>query len=257
MSPLPALAVPLDLLRATLPREVASRVSSARELPRPGVAERIPTGLSGFDMLLEGGLPKGKLVELTGRPSGGRFSVAVAALAVATGMGETAALVDLGDHFDPKLAAAAGVDLSRLLWLRPRRLREALEAAEIAAGTGFALLVLDLGLSLRLPRGLDAAPWLRLARLAGIHGTALLVSTPFPLTGLAAEAVIRAGRARVGFQGLGGRLVLEKQRHGKPGETSDLRLHFPWSIPGEEPFLHDRAKGIEVPIPEPRRVRLA
>ncbi|HEX7580265.1 MAG TPA: hypothetical protein VF580_09715 [Thermoanaerobaculia bacterium] len=233
MPPLPALAAPLDLLRATLPREVASWVSSARELPRPRREERMPTGLFGFDTLLEGGLPKGKLVELTGRPSGGRFSVALAALAVATGMGETAALVDLGDHLDPKLAAAAGVDLPRLLWLRPRRFREALEAAEIAAGTGFALLVLDLGLSLRLPRGLDAAPWLRLARLAGVHGTALLVSTPFPLTGLAAEAVIRVGRGRIGFRGIAGTLLLEKQRHRKPGETGALVLRFDWSLPGE------------------------
>jgi hypothetical protein len=192
----------------------------------------MPSGLSGFDLLLEGGLPKGKLVELTGRPSGGRFSVVMAALAVATGMGETAALVDLGDNLDPKLAAAAGIDLARLLWLRPRKFREALEAAEIVAGTGFALLVLDLGLSVRLPRGLDAAPWLRLSRLAGVHGTALLVSTPFPMTGLAAEAVIRADRGTAGFQGLAARLVLEKRRHRKPGEIGAVTLRFPWSVPG-------------------------
>ena len=231
------------------------------------------TGLFGFDSLLGGGLLRGKLVELTGRPSGGRFSVAMAALAVATGMGETAALVDLGDHLDPKLAAEAGVDLPRLLWLRPRTFREALEAAEIAAGTGFALLVLDLGLSVRLPRGLDAAPWLRLARLAGVHGTALLVSTPFPLTGLAAEAVVRAGRGAAGFQGLGGRLVLEKQRHGKPGETGKLTLRFPWSClaagePDARVPLHplrgrgegirqDREQEIATWVPEPRRARRA
>jgi hypothetical protein len=216
----------------------------------------MPTGLSGFDRLLEGGLPRGKLVELTGRPSGGRFSVAMAALAVATGMGETAALVDLGDHLDPRLAEEAGVDLPRLLWLRPRAFREALEATEIAAGTGFALLVLDLGLSVRLPRGLDAAPWLRLARLAGVHGTALLVSTPFPLTGLAAEAVVRTGRGTAGFRGIEGTLLLEKQRHGKPGESGKLNLDFPWTIPGEKP-LHGREQEATTWVPEPRRARLA
>ncbi len=235
MSAIPA---SLALLRASLPREVASHVTSAAGLPRPGKMERIPTGLPGFDLLLQGGLPRGKLVELTGRPSGGRFSVAIAAVAAATGMGEAAALVDLGDQLDPQLAAEAGADLPRLLWLRPRKFREALEAAEIAAGTGFALLVLDLGLGpLRLPRGLDAAPWLRLARLAGIHETALLVSTPFPLTGLAAEAVIRAGRGTAGFRGIAGRLVLEKRRNQKPGETGALALDFPWaisSVPGKQ-----------------------
>ena len=286
MSTSSPLAAPLDLLRALLPREVAGWVSSARELPRSRREERLPTGLPGFDLLLEGGLPRGKLVELTGHPSGGRFSVAMAALAVATGMGETAALVDLGDHLDPRLAEAAGVDLPRLLWLRPRRFREALEAAEIAAGTGFPLLVLDLGLGpLRLPRGLDAAPWLRLARLAAAHRTALLVSSPFPVTGLAAEAVVRAGRGTAGFQGVAGRLVLEKQRNRKPGEERELRLQFPWSIPaaGEpdarvpaaavggggsspppRPLGPLRSRGEvsiqqheAVPIPEPRRARLA
>ena len=286
MAPISPLAAPLERLRAALPREVASWVSSARDLPRPRGEERMPTGLSGFDRLLEGGLPRGKLVELTGRPSGGRFSVAMAALAVATGTGETAALVDLGDNLDPELAETAGVDLRRLLWLRPRRFREALEAAEIAAGTGFALLVLDLGLAVRLPRGLDAAPWLRLARLAGVHGTALLVSTPFPLTGLAAEAVVRAGRGTAGFRGIEGTLLLEKQRHGKPGEIGRLTLGFPWSIPAAgEPDarvplhplrgprapgdsgagtlspslrgLHPGTRETAEQLPEPRRARLA
>ena len=229
---------PLDLLRASLPKEVAGWVTSAAELPRPGTdrGERMPTGLPAFDLLLRGGLPRGKLVELTGRPSGGRLSVALAALAVATGTGETAALVDLGDHLDPQLAADAGVDLPRLLWLRPRKFREALEAAEIAAGTGFPLLVLELGLGpLRLPRGLDAAPWLRLARLAVVHRTALLVSSPFPLTGLAAEAVVRARRAgQPGRQGITTQLVLEKERNRKPGEVAALALHYPWSMPVEK-----------------------
>ena len=41
-----------------------------------------------------------------------------AALAAATGRGEVVALVDTCDRFDPGSAADAGVDLSRLLWVR-------------------------------------------------------------------------------------------------------------------------------------------
>ena len=45
-------------------------------------------------------------------------------------MGEAAALIDLGDHFDPQLAEENGVDLRRLLWVRPRTVKEAVMSAE-------------------------------------------------------------------------------------------------------------------------------
>src|SRR5438309_720649 len=41
-----------------------------------------------------------------------------AALARATQRGEVCALVDVSDAFDPASAAAAGIEMSRLLWVR-------------------------------------------------------------------------------------------------------------------------------------------
>src|SRR5262249_32609756 len=70
-----------------------------------------PTGFSQLDRLLAGGLPRGAVLELTGRRTSGRFSVAFAALAATTSSGEPAAFVDLGDHFDVEAAAEAGADL--------------------------------------------------------------------------------------------------------------------------------------------------
>src|SRR5712671_2470581 len=57
----------------------------------------------GHDMS-RGGLARGSLVELAGTRSSGRFAIALAALAAATRQGEAAALVDLGDHLEPKSA---------------------------------------------------------------------------------------------------------------------------------------------------------
>src|SRR5215472_8476554 len=74
-----------------------------------------------LDALFSGGLPRRRLVEIVGRRSAGRFSIALAALAETTARGEDAALIDLGDHLDPQAAEGAGVDLARLLWVRPRR----------------------------------------------------------------------------------------------------------------------------------------
>ena len=69
----------------------------------------------------------------------------LATLAAATAAGEAAALVDLGDGFDPQFATTLEMDLRRLLWLRPVSLKQALSCAEILLGGGFPLVVLDLG----------------------------------------------------------------------------------------------------------------
>jgi hypothetical protein len=207
----------------------------------------LPTAVPELDRLLEGGLVPGHLVELVGRSSSGRFSLVLALLAAATQAGEVAALVDLGDGLDPAGAAAAGIDLPRLLWLRPRRLREALAGAEMLVTTGFPLVVVDLGLP-PVPsgragalRGGSVQPfWLRLARAARSHGAALLVSAPYRASGAAAAEVVatrseplyrgglRGGRggSPLLLLGLDTRLSLEKARRRPPGATETLRQHL-------------------------------
>jgi hypothetical protein len=225
-----ATAPALQRLRAALPPPLQGRLGSARELARlRAEAERqpLPTAWPAFDRLLAGGLPRGQLVELHGAHgahSSGRFSAVLTALAAATGVGEAAGLVDLGDHLNPLAAAAMGVDLARLLWVRPESVRHALAAAEMLIGGGFPLVVVELGSPpLAGSRGAEAF-WLRLARAARAQGTALLVSAPYRVSGTAAGAVLRATRARATWheegtgprllQGISSRLDLEKRRGG-------------------------------------------
>jgi len=213
--------------------------------------ELLPTGLPEVDPLLAGGLARGCLTELRGAPSSGRFALVVALLAATTARGEVAALVDLGDQLDPQEAAGAGADLSRLLWTRPARVGEALAAAEIALGGDFPLVVLELGMP-PLPYGSgDEHAWLRLARAARLHRSALLVATPWRLTGSAAGevlALVRRGGAWIGsgaaprlLAGLQSRLVCEKSRRHRETETGAVRsaqlglrapsLLLPWNSP--------------------------
>ena len=77
-------------------------------------------------------------------------------------MGEAAALIDLGDHFDPQLAAQNGVDLRRLLWVRPRTVKEAVMSAEMITATGFQLVIVDAGLHPIHGRRAPEAAWVRL-----------------------------------------------------------------------------------------------
>ena len=230
----------LTRLRATLAGTAAAKMTNGveliRALEKARRDESIPTTLTPFDQLLGGGLPRGKMVELTGRRTACRFSIVLSALAAATSMGEAAVLVDLGDHLDPQIAEAIGVDLRRLLWIRPKTLKQAVMSVEMITATGFQLVALDTGLHPIRGRRVPDAAWVRLGRAAEAHGAAMLISTPYPLTGTASEAVITAGRARMKWLGRGKSprvlagaaidLRLEKHRHMKPGMQTKLELEL-------------------------------
>jgi hypothetical protein len=240
-------------LRASLQGTAAAKVMNATELLRALEKERrdelLPTTLEPFDELLGGGLPRGKMVELTGRRGAGRFSIVLSALAAATSMGEAAVLVDLGDHLDPQVAEANGVDLQRLLWIRPKTLKQAVMSVEMIAATGFQLVVLDAGLHPIRGRRVPEAAWVRLARTAEAHGAAMLVSTPYPLTGTASEAVVVAERTRTQWLGRGKSprvlaglttiLRLKKHRHRKAGAHATLTFAAEDAAP---PLVEPRAE---------------
>jgi hypothetical protein len=242
-------------LRASLAGTAASKIMNATELIRSLENSRrdesIPTTLAPFDQLLGGGLPRGKMVELTGRRNtAGRFAIALSALAAATSMGEAAVLVDLGDHLDPRTAEEMGIDLRRLLWIRPKSAKQAVMAVEMIAATGFQLVVLDLGLAPIKGKRVPDAAWVRLARTAEAHGTALLISSPYPVTGTASEAVIATTRTRFHWIGRGRsprllagattELHLEKHRHRRPGESTILALSV-----AEAPVMQGRGPRAE------------
>lgn len=185
-------------LSARFPDDLRRFVARGTALMKRGsesASSRLPTSISQLDRTLAGGMPRGTLVEITGRGTGGRFSLALSALAATTARGDVAALVDLGNGLDPGNARELGVDLGRLLWLRPQHLKPALAAAEIALQTGFPLVVLDLGEPpVRGGRGPEAA-WLRLTRAAATYRSVVFVSSPYRVSGTAANMVLQTGAA--------------------------------------------------------------
>lgn len=217
-----------------LPPAIAAKLTNGAELVRALARQRredvVPTTVTAIDALLGGGLSRGKMTEIAGR--GARWSLVIAAIAAATSMGEAAALVDVGDHFDPQLAEAAGVDLRRLLWVRPKTLKDAVTAAEMLGATGFQFVALDAGLPPLRGRRLPDAAWVRLARTCETHGCTLLVSSPYALTGTTSEAMLLAQAVRPRWLGrgkspriLGGvemTVRLEKHRRLRPGQSATV-----------------------------------
>ena len=78
----------------------------------------VSSGIPAIDGVLGGGWRRGELSEVWGARSSGRTSVLVSTLVVAARQDEVVALIDPFDRFDPVSAAAAGLDLDRMLWVR-------------------------------------------------------------------------------------------------------------------------------------------
>jgi protein ImuA len=152
---------------------------------RPALREGVlACGLPEVEARLPGGgFPRGCLSSLCGGPASGKTGVALSTLRQAQAGGGLAAFVDGRGEFYPPAALALGVDLARLLIVRPGTARgevlPGLWAAEVLLGSGaFCAVAIDVSL-----RGVPAAraePILRRLRAAAEKGgaAALLLSAP-------------------------------------------------------------------------------
>lgn len=146
--------------------------------------------LDTLDLVLGGGLPRGRLSEIVGPASCGKTALLYTLLATDTARGEVVALVDLADAFLPSTAAAAGIDLTRTLWVRPTSMRDALRSAELLLdGRGFGAVAVDLGTAHTAHSGhtgphtrgatratrIGTSTWARLARAAAQSGAAVVL----------------------------------------------------------------------------------
>jgi RecA/RadA recombinase len=105
-------------LRLQIEAALADRIPSALT-PVPRVIRPVaPTGIANVDELLEGGLPLGAITELAGPACSGRTSLALSFVAEMTQAGKVCAWVDVSNALDPESAAAIGVELNWLLWVR-------------------------------------------------------------------------------------------------------------------------------------------
>lgn len=232
----------LHELHAVMPAHLAERLHTGTAPARTDETPRFATGIASLDALLGGGLPRGRLCEITGPLSSGRTSLAMALLAAVTHGGELAAVVDAADAFDPASAAAAGVALERVLWARAPKPRDALRCAErLLDARGFGIVMVDVcGVEARAHRTERHATslsnpsfWKRLSHSAHASGTALLVSAPHAQVGAFAALTLEAVAVRAHFadrpawmEGLETRVVPVRSRIGARSAAADVR----WSL---------------------------
>ena len=206
---------PTATLRAQVESSLGERLSSTLLWREKAAPLTVSTGVAALDALT-GGLPRGALSEITGPASSGRTGVMLAALAGTTRRDESCALVDASDSFDPASAAAAGVDLDRLLWVRCSegdrsclrknqrrtalgRLGQVLKVTDLLLqGGGFGMVVLDLGnIPVASARRVPLTSWFRFRRAVEPTATVLLVIEREPCAKTCASLVIRLQRTAV------------------------------------------------------------
>jgi hypothetical protein len=105
----------------------------------------IRTGFAQLDDALgTGGLPKGRIVELAGRPTSGRTTLALHFLAQAQAQGGWVSYVDPANTFDADHAHRCGMDLSHLVVGVPDDLEQTLAMVEaLATADGLSAVALD------------------------------------------------------------------------------------------------------------------
>ena len=169
-------------------------------LERMDPSALMPMDVAVLDACLRGGLPRGQLSELAGPRSSGRMTLFLQMVAAATQRGEIAALVDTLDRLDVASAAAAGVDLSRLLWIRgqeiagragpfgpagpaERSIDRALKALNLVLQAGgFGVVAIDLAdVPPAALRQIPFTTWLRVQRAIEGSDTACVLLTSEPL----------------------------------------------------------------------------
>src|SRR4029077_3434802 len=168
-----------------------------------------PSKVSALDARLGGGFPRGQLSELVGPRSSGRTSLLLQMMAAATARGELVALVDALDMLDVESAAAAGLDLDRLLWIRghgashpglcrdmnQRAMEQAVRALTLVLSAGnFAVVAFDVG---EAPadalRRLPFTTWLRLQRMVEGRQTMCILVGTAPMARSAAGLTVSLG----------------------------------------------------------------
>ena len=95
--------------------------------------EYLPTNVLPIDLLLQGGIPRGRFVEFYGDYSTLKSYVGLKAIATTQASGGVCALIDTEHSYDPSWAATLGIDTDKLIIQQP-------ETGELAMDTAEALI---------------------------------------------------------------------------------------------------------------------
>jgi len=181
---------------------------------RPDVQARetLPTGIASLDEIIPG-FPRGAISEILGSESSGRTTLIHSLLAASTANLEICAYIDTDDSFDPVSAAAAGVALPQLLWIRcGHNAGHALKVADLLLHAGgFGVVVLDLcQVQPRIANRIPISYWYRFRRAIENTPTILALADKDPLARSCAWLMLELQRQKTAWAGAPGFKLLRE-----------------------------------------------
>lgn len=106
-----------------------------------GADEVISTGITGLDMALGiGGIPRGRITEISGNPGSGKTTTAIVAAAQAQKAGDIVVYVDGDNKFSVDLARKVGLDLGEVFLVRPESLQHFIDITKSLLTDGVSAL---------------------------------------------------------------------------------------------------------------------
>jgi recombination protein RecA len=203
-------------LRSQIEAALADRIPSALTPAAKTIREVMPTGIAAVDAVLDGGLPVGAVTEMIGPECSGRTALALSFVAQLTQAERVCAWIDVSNALSPESAAASGIDLKRLLWVRCgvqpltlqpskhsslstrtakpwSKIEQALRATDLLLQAGgFSAIVFDLGgIAPEHVSRIPLATWFRYAATADRSRTCVLLLTQHPCSRSSAGLVLR------------------------------------------------------------------
>ena len=119
----------------TLEKQVGKGVVSFGDIGFDEMA-RFPSGSLKLDMILGGGWPVGRIVEVYGPESSGKTSTALLTVSKLQSLGKVCAYIDVEQALNPKWMSLLGVKLDELIFVQPNSGEDALDIVKELTKSG-------------------------------------------------------------------------------------------------------------------------
>jgi hypothetical protein len=188
------------LAAAVLRAQIEQKIPAAFSVYSRPECRNLPTGIASIDAKIQG-IPLNTLTEICGSnfTSSGKTSVLISVLARVS-QSHYCALVDASDAFSPETGQAAGIEFSRLLWVRCGKsktklppLEQAFKVTDILLqSSGFGLIAVDVsGIGEQIMRKVPLSTWFRFSRVIEKQSAALVFIGQEPHATSCAGLVLR------------------------------------------------------------------
>lgn len=148
--------------------------------------KRTPSGLPSLDILLGGGVPDGRVIEIFGKESSGKTTLAIQILAEYQKKGKKVYYLDIENAYPPEYAKILGLDTEKLLMSQPDTAEIGLDIVEKLCSTGEIGAILIDSVAQLVPQAVQAKEIA--GGTANIATTARLMSQTIPrLSNIAAK----------------------------------------------------------------------